>query len=219
VGLLGACGGGAEEPEVADQDTSQEESPASAESSAAAEEAEPEAVSIQRQPFCDQVDEALVTQALGARAQWLDERKPGDKYEIFGSKQVSSNFYCRWQTNAEGTPYGPGDATFAMTIDGAELTAAQARARIEERRAATRQDATQECDEAAVPFEADHSYGVVCVVPGNEYNKPAARASVAALFGDALLTCFVERAGKNQLGPTQKAYEDVCAQVPTMLGS
>jgi hypothetical protein len=220
VGLLGACGGGAEEPDVAGQDSSPETAAAQDDTSAEPASPEPEAIDIQFAPFCDRVEEALVTDALGGRAKWLDERKPGDEYEVLGTKQVSDRFTCRWQTNAEGTPYRAGDATFAVTIFREPLDVRSARTIIEEQRRGDKRSADyRKCQEAPAPMPADVAYSRVCVIRGDRYNQPSAGGLVTALVGDALLSCIVERAGKDQQAATQQTFKDVCAQVPALLSS
>lgn len=217
---LGGCGGSTDEeaPDTGSRANS-ETGPADGPSEETTSAEEAEEVTIERAAFCDSIDPALVESALGAPSQWLEERKPGDTYEVLGQKQKSEDYYCRWQTNQESQAYGADDATFAVSIHGKPATPGYVDAQIAER-ADYLKDSGKErgCTEADATF-GDRSLSQVCTFEGDQYNDPNSSASALGVFGDSLVSCYVQRNGPGEAAQVRGGLEDVCGQLPTALGS
>lgn len=216
AGALGGCGGATDEG-AGGTGSEASSTPSQSEETAAPE--EPEEVSVERAAFCDGVDAALVEEALGAPSQWLEERQPGQTFEIFGQKQKSETYYCRWQTNKESEDYGADDATFAVTIHGKPVTAAFVDAEVE-RRAEYLEESGEDlgCEEADATF-GDRSWSQVCAFEGDRYNDPNSSASVLGVFGDSLVSCYVQRNGPGDAAEVRGAMDDVCGQLPVALAA
>lgn len=216
---LGGCGGSAAEEAA---DTGSEATPDTDQSDGPSEETapeEPEEVTIERAEFCDRIDTALIEGALGAPSRWLEERTPGQTYEIFGQKQKSENFYCRWQTNKESEDYGADDATLGVTIHGKPATPAFVDAEFAERAEYLEESGKETgCEEVDATF-GDRSWSEVCTFKGDQYNDPNSSASVLGVFGDSLVSCYVQRNGPGESAQVRSGIEDMCSQLPTALGS
>lgn len=219
---LAGCGGSAEEsPPETGSEASAGGDDASDTPEADQEETEeaPEAVAIERAAFCDDIDAALVEQALGAPSQWLEERAPGETYEIFGQKEKSDTFYCRWQTNKEAEDYAAGDATFAVQIHGKPATPALVESQIGDR--ADNLEASGKemgCAEADAEF-GEPTWSQVCAFEGDRYNDPNTSALAVGAFGDSLVTCYVQRNGPGGAAPMDAVLDEVCGQLPAALRS
>lgn len=217
---LGGCGGSTEDEAVS---TGSEQSagtdPADTSSDETPDVEESEEAVIERAAFCDRIDPTLIENALGAPSQWLEERKPGDTYEIFGQKQKSESYYCRWQTNQESGTYGADDATMAVTIHGKSASTDFVNAEIIERAKYLKESGKElGCAEAEAAF-GDPSWSQVCAFEGDRYNDPNSSATVVGLFGDSLVTCYVQRNGPGDSEPMRAVLDDVCGQLPLALGS
>lgn len=216
---LGGCGGSTDEGPT---EAGEEASAGSGDSPDGSEETpaeEPEEVVIERARFCDDIDDALVEQALGGPSQWLEERTPGQTFVVFDQKQKSDSFSCRWQTNKEADDYGPGDATFFVSIQGKAASPALVNAEIkdrEDRLAAYGKE--QGCTEADAEL-GDPSWSQVCAFKGDRYNDPNSSATAAGAVGEAFVTCYVQRNGEVDAASMREALDEICGQVPVALST
>jgi hypothetical protein len=221
VGALVGCGAGAEEdPEptaaadAADTTTGTEEDPAATGPEPSE---EPAPVTVARAPFCDGVDGTLLRTALGAPSRWLQERRPGDEYQLLltGEPEKEDDFFCQWQTNTETQQYGPGDATLVATVGGKPVKGAAVAAAFKEHQAFAK---ALGCEELPLAL-GDRSYARSCETEKDRYNDPGATVAVFAMYGDSLVTCAVQRSGSYDLDTLVAVHEEVCTAIPEAMGS
>ena len=219
---LGGCGGSGDDAGATAAGAPSEgrsDTPADGSSDEPAEEeSEPAVPSVAREPFCDAVGDELVTTALGGSSQWLDEVEPGDVIEYPTGNQKIDSFRCKWQTNKEAQDYGADDATFAMAVLGKRATPALAEERLDQSKEFLKQFGKQMgCEELEVGF-GDPSHGRVCTFEGDRYNDPSSSMSVLGVFGDSLVTCYVQRNGPGEAAQVA-GLEDVCTEAVAAIGS
>ncbi|GAA4677811.1 hypothetical protein GCM10023226_13820 [Nocardioides nanhaiensis] len=140
------------------------------------------AVAVAREPFCEAVEPAVVTEVLEAEPTGVRTWADGEQVRLpEGGRDVAHEFGCRW------------------AVDGAVASAWVFAPPVTRRQAIDLAQVAQSADGCA-PMRGARPYGLptlaaFCRVEGRRGAPAGTEASYRGLFGDAWLTCTLEVPG------------------------
>ncbi len=209
--LLAGCGSGGSDEDSSATEADTPSGSSTSDEGSPSQPPEPEVPTIDKAPFCDELTPAEISASAGDAkpAKLVTARKPGDKYEIFGQKQVATSWYCYWESERSG---------FGVTITEEPSDEKALRKRVADNASASG-DAT--CRETEPASFGDPALGLSCSRKesnaGGTFSSGFAQSQYFGLFGDVDVFCQVSSADPQAIDRTDAALEPFCALALTAM--